>query len=433
MIQYQKSLSVKYETDVFVAGGGPAGLTAAVAAARGGKKVFLAEASGMFGGLATTALVPAFAPFTDGVNVLASGIGLELRNAAAPDLPVSTYWTPIRAEALKRACDTLAVESGIEFSFFTRVCDVIVKNGHVEYVVCDGKSGLFAVKAAVYIDCTGDGDLCAAAGASFSLGDENGEVMPSTLCSQWANIDFSVRKISDDSKLDEAIRDGVFSIPDRHLPGMQIADRASGVGGGNISHTYVTTDPTDEVSLTKGMVDSRARLPEYEAYYKKYLKGYEHMTLVNTGSVLGVRESRRILCDYTLNVDDFLSRAVFEDEIGRYCYPIDIHRKYATPEEYEAFIKEYFEKYRYKNGESYGIPYRSLVVRDLDNVLVAGRCMGVDKPMQASIRVIPGCYITGQAAGAAAAIAVQTGDIRKVETDALKKALISLGAYLPNA
>ena len=126
------------------------------------------------------------------------------------------------------------------------------------------------------------------------------------------------------------------------------------------------------------------------------------MSLCGTAAILGVRESRRITCDYTLNVNDFISRAVFEDEIGRYCYPVDIHVMNTDKKEYERFEKEY-ETLRFKKGESYGIPFRSLVPKSFSNVLVAGRCIGTDRQMQASVRVMPGCFITGQAAGTAAA------------------------------
>jgi len=145
-----------------------------------------------------------------------------------------------------------------------------------------------------------------------------------------------------------------------------------------------------------------------------------------------VRESRRIKCDYMLGVDDFISRAIFEDEIGRYCYPIDIHVKNTDKEEYKRFEEEYKKNFKYKKGESYGIPYRSLIVSSFDNALVAGRCMGTDQKMQASIRVMPGCFITGQAAGCAAALSLRTGKVREVQYKELAESLVKLGAYLPN-
>ena len=206
--------------------------------------------------------------------------------------------------------------------------------------------------------------------------------------------------------------------------------RDSGIGGGNLGHLF-GMDPLDETSVTKGMLWGRLSMKEYEAYYKKYLKGFQNIRLCATAAIPGVRESRRIVCDYMLNIDDFMQRAVFDDEIGRYCYPIDIHVNDTSEEEYKRFSEEY-ENLRYAAGESYGIPYRSLIPVSLSNVLVAGRCMGTDKKMQASIRVMPGCFITGQAAGTAAAIAVDSGDVRTVSIQELQKKLKENGAYLPN-
>ena len=431
MITYSKKLDVRVKTDVFVAGGGPAGAAAAIAAARAGKSVFLAESTGSFGGLASAALVPAFATFDDGKNAVCRGIGLEIRNRLVGGAPFE-YWTPIRVEALKRVYDDMTREAGVDFMFFTRVCDVLAHDGHIDAVILDGKSGLYAVEADIYIDCTGDGDLISFAGGEYVCGDENGALMPPTLCSLFANVDFARRVLPDDRRLADAFAAGVFSKEDRHLPGMFIVDEKMGIGGGNIGHVY-GVDPTNDASLTKAMVEGRRLLAEYERYYKEYLVGFESMTLVQTGAALGVRESRRIRCDYTLCEKDFLDRAVFDDEIGRYCYPIDIHRNATDEAEYARFLEEYIRKYRYEAGESYGIPLRSLIPVSFDNALVAGRCIGTDRPMQATERVMPGCFITGQAAGAAAAAAAMKKDVRSADVRTVQRILRQQDAYLPNA
>lgn len=426
---YQKNIELKYDVDVFVAGGGMAGVAAAVAAARSGKKVFLAESLGAFGGLGTSGMVPAFATFGDGVNILSSGIGLEIRENVMKDIPVNTYWTPINYEELKRELDRIVKDAGVEFSFFTTLYDVITDGDKIERVILGSKSGLFALKAKIYIDCTGDGDLCAFGGGKYEFGDEDGNVMPQTLCSIWADVNKRRTVANQNQCIEEAYNDGILSVKDRHLPG--IFRSRNGMGGGNIGHTY-DVNPIDETSLTDAMIKARKLMPEYENYYKEYLKGYENMSLFATAAILGVRESRRIVCDYMLCVDDFIKRSVFEDEIGRYCYPVDIHVKGTDEKAYEDFLKEYKKTFRYKKGESYGIPYRSLIPVSFKNALVAGRCMGTDRKMQASVRVMPGCFITGQAAGCAASLACETGDVRKISVKQLQKNLIDQGAYLPN-
>jgi hypothetical protein len=433
-IPYQRKLDIRYQPDVLVAGGGPSGIAAALAAARQGASVRLIEAHSCLGGMGTAGMVPAFMQFTDGVNFLAGGIGEEVLAALREaDGCVPPDGMGIRAEVLKRVYDELLRDAGIPFTFHTQLVDVAGDKGQVHEAICAGKSGLFAIRAKVFVDCTGDGDLAALAGAPYDKGDADGNMMPATLCSLWAGINW--QKVRDsglgtgNSRIEEAFKDGVFSLEDRHLPGMWRV--GASLGGGNIGHTF-DLDGTEEESLTRAYLWGRKSLQEYERYYKSYLKGFEEMELVATGSLLGVRETRRITGDYILNIDDFKSLAVFEDEIGRYSYPIDIHIAKPDKESYDKFHKE-FTTMRLGEGESYGIPYRVLTPKRLKNVLVAGRCVSTDRNMQASIRVMPGCYITGQAAGVAAAMSIQGGgDTRSISIEDLQARLKAMGAYLPN-
>jgi len=435
MLSFARDIAVRHDVDVFVAGGGPAGVAAALAAARAGRSVFLAERQTCLGGMGTAGLVPAFMPFGDGVNFLAAGIGEEVARAleAESGLKLDRI-LPIDAEALKRVYDRLLVDAGVDFTFETALIGVERDGGAVSHCVLAAKSGLFAVKAKMFIDGTGDGDLAAWAGAPFEQGDADGALMPGTLCSLWANVDWDAVYAGGlgggESQLQAAFDDGVFTHPDRHLPGMWRVGKD--VGGGNIGHTF-GVDNTDERSVTQALLWGRKLVLEYERYYKKYLKGFERMKLVSTGSLLGVRETRRVLGDYVLGLDDFKARAVFDDEIGRFAYPVDIHASTPDDEHFEKFEEE-FRTLRYGPGESYGIPYRALVPRGLSNVLVAGRCVSADRYIQGSVRVMPACFITGQAAGLAAAIAVeQNTDTRGFAIAELQQRLKSIGAYLPNA
>ena len=435
-ISFQRQVPIRHKVDVFVAGGGPAGIAAAVAAARQGKKVFLAEATNCLGGMGTAGLVPVFMPFGDGENFLADGIGRQIKDkltAAGGNGPNDTV--SIRAEVLKRVYDELLAEAGVDFTFHTQLIDVAADAGRVDLAILAAKSGIFAVRASIFIDGTGDGDLAVWAGAPFEKGDEEGTLMPGTLCSLWANVDFAAWRQSgigsQDGRVAEAFRAGVFTYEDRHLPGMwQVG---SNLGGGNIGHTF-GVDNTDERSVTEALVWGRKLLLEYERYYKEFLAGFGNMELVATGSLLGIRETRRVTGDYVLNVEDFRARAVFDDEIGRFAYPVDIHPSRPDPKAYEQFEKQFREDLCYGKGESYGIPYRTLTPKGLSNVLVAGRCISSDRYVQGSVRVIPGCYITGQAAGVAAAIAAeQDGNVRGVAIGELHRRLKGMGAFLPNA
>ena len=462
-IDYSKQIPVRRSADVLVVGGGPAGCAAAWAAAKSGADVFLAEALNCLGGLGTAGLVPAYMQFGDGVNDLSAGFGStlfgRLKNLGAKlGQPQLAY--EIRAENLKRVSEEMLIEAGVEIAFHTQLIDVLCnesdnstrendgagtgsdkeigpRNGEdscsrtINAAVFAAKSGIFAVKAKIYVDCTGDGDLCAWAGAPFELGDENGNTMAATLCQLWTNIDWPYVHGADDRELGRAIADGVFPIPDMHLPGMwKISE--SGIGGGNIGHVY-DVDPTDERTLTKGLIYGRKLIDCYLNYYRHYLHGFEKMELVTTGALLGIRESRRITGEERMELAHFHNQAVFENEIGRYAYPVDIHAGVATQEAFEKFHTEH-TTLRYKQGENYGIPYGALVPKRLTNVLVAGRCLSSDREMQSSARVMPGCYITGQAAGAAAALSASTGRRpRNADVKEIQRRLLGLGAYLPNA
>lgn len=434
-ITLSREIPVRHSVDIFIAGGGPSGVAAALAAARQGRSVFIAEGQACFGGMGTAGLVPAFMCFTDGIHFLAAGIGEEIYTRLKRESPANYNDFPdqtvsIDVEALKRVYDAMIQESGVQFTFHTQLIGVHMDGDRVTHAICAAKSGIFAIQADLFIDGTGDGDLAAWAGAPYEKGDAEGNMMPGTLCSLWSDIDWERASQPQDKALEQAFADGVFSVEDRHLPGMWRVGRT--VGGGNIGHTF-GVDGTDERSLTEALVWGRRSLKEYEHYYKRYLEGFEAMHLVSTGALLGLRETRRILGSYVLCLDDFERRAVFDDEIGRYNYPVDIHPATPSAEDFDRFREE-FHTLRYRKGESYGIPYRILTPQGLHNVLVAGRCVSADRFMQGSIRVMPGCYITGQAAGVAAALAFEARtSTHAIDVSELQRRLKTMGAYLPNA
>lgn len=429
---YTRKLEIRYDVDVFIAGGGPAGCAAAIAASRQGADVYLAEAQYCLGGQGTSGMVPAFMQFGDGENFLAAGLGKEIldrMHQLGGTVYKESNTNSIKLEALKRAYEEMMIQSGASFTLGVQLTDVTTEGNLIKYCVLTGKSGLFAVRAKIYIDCTGDADLCFMAGVPCDKGDDNGNMMAGTLCSLWTGIDWTKKTGADRRNLEQAIKDGVFENPDLHLPGMwKISEN---IGGGNIGHTF-GVDGTDERSLTSALVYGRRLYDQYEKYYKEYLSGYEKMELVATGAILGIRETRRIRGQYRLVLHDFITRAVFDDEIGRYCYPVDIHASNNTIESFNVFMKDH-TGYRYKKGESYGVPYRILVPQVVENLLTAGRCVSTDRAMQSSIRVMPGCYITGQAAGVSAALCAKQGTKPKdINVNRIQSVLKSMGMYLPN-
>lgn len=401
-INYSKSVPVLKEAEIVVAGGGPSGIAAAVAAARQGRKVILIEQSGSLGGASVLAMVAELMNFDDGKNFLSNGIGREIFNRLKLDDHRTRQWYNVRYEQLKRVYDDIAVESGVEILFYCRIVDAICKNGIVHHVIVSGPDGLFALGGKFFIDCTGNGSLTCFAGAEYEYGDDNGNTMSATICSLWGGIDFS-RKESDTLNYQKAYSDGIFSQYDSALPGIKQNYPEIQVGGGNVGHCF-GVDDRNVKSLSDAMIQGRRILTEYENYYRNYVKGCENAVLIKSADYIGIRESRRILCEYMLTVDSFYSKENFPDEIGRYSYPIDIHPM--TPDQNGMTEFHQSISMRHQDGESYSIPYRCLIPLGLKNLLVAGRCIGADRPMQASVRVIPCCYITGQAAGVAAAVCI---------------------------
>ena len=303
---YQKEIPIKSSVDVCVIGGGPTGIAAAITAARAGASVFLIESQGCFGGAGTAGLVTAFTSFTDGVNFMCGGIGREVYDRAlAAGNKLNGRSLPYTPESLKKIYDEMIQEAGVNFLFFSQLVDVVCKDGKVSSVIVASKSGLFAIEAKMFVDGTGDGDLCAMAGASFKQGDDDGAVMGATLCSMWMNIDWTKCGGEQNRMLEKAFSDGVLSQEDRHLPGIFPTGKQSGMG--NLGHIF-KVDSTKEEELTEAMIKGRKMLPEFVRYYNEYLgEEFEFAYPVATASTLGVRESRRITCDYELNISDYYS------------------------------------------------------------------------------------------------------------------------------
>ncbi len=433
-INFSKSIPLAGEYDILVAGGGPAGIAAAVTAARNGARVALLEKTGCLGGMGTAGMVPAFTGVTDGENFLAGGIGREVfdllreANGTGPENP-----NIIRAEILKRIYDNLVTVAGVELSLETVLTDVIREGNNVTTVITASCNGLEAFKASVFIDATGDGTLSAMAGAQFGLGDERGRIMPGSLCSLWSNVnweEYRAAKVAIFDILTKAFaEDDFFQVPDYHHTGMYRTGTTEATA--NMGHVF-GMNSTDRVSLTKAWLTARRLLPEFEVFYHRRVPGFQNAQLSSSGSLFGVRESRRILGDYTLNYQDFENRARFEDEIGHFAYGVDIHPYDPSLEEFRRFQAEFKDpERRYKKGESYGIPYRILTVKGFDNLLTAGRCVSADNRMEGSIRVMPGCFITGQAAGMAAVMArLNGGGTRAFAVSELQNNLRKLGAYI---
>lgn len=434
--------------DVLVIGGGPAGCAAAIAAARDGARTLLVEQYGCLGGMGTAGLVPAFCPFTDKEKPIVRGIGLavlEEMKAEMPHVGRDAYdWVPIDAEALKFIYERQVRAAGADVLYFTHFIDAVRDaDGAVTTVVLHNKSGLQRVAAEVIVDCTGDGDVATAAGAAYAKGDaDSGELQPCTMCFVLAGIDtprLHAFLYADNAKnllLREVIaRAKAAGDLDIVEEAANVAIQSGSTVGLNFSHVF-DVDATDAAQLTRAQLDGRGLIRHLTQFMRQYLPGCENAVIAASGVQIGVRETRRIVGDYTLTLEDYLARRSFPDEIARNSYYIDIH---LSKREWERRLGEPFDDearlHLYAAGESHGIPYRCLTPRGLRNLLVAGRCISTDRAVQGSTRVMPNCLATGEAAGCAAAMAAgaHAGDVRAVALPALRRRLIEAGQYLPPA
>ncbi|MDF2544352.1 MAG: FAD-dependent oxidoreductase [Herbinix sp.] len=440
-IQFQKEIPLNNSFDIIVAGGGPAGCSAAIAAARGGARVLLVEASGALGGMGTIGLVPAWCPFSDKLNVIYRGIALEVFDKMKACMKHvkndHVDWVPIDPEVLKRVYDELVSDAGVTVLFHTQVISATCEDNAISYLVASNKSGLTALEGKIFIDCTGDADIVAMADLPFAFGDGNSkDLQPDTHCFTLSNVDeynymnapvLLHMKNPDCAAYDIARSDQYPLVTDAHCCHSLIGPRTVGFNAGHLWNI----DPLDPFSVSEAMMKGRQLAYQYHQGLKEFLPEiFGASFLTATASAMGIRESRRIVGEYTITVEDYLSRRSFPDEIGRNSYFLDVHISQKERDKVmtgESDGEEGFK--RYAPGESHGIPYRCLIPKGFKNLLVAGKTISSDRQIQGSVRVMPVCLVTGQAAGTAAVLALRIGDVKNVEVEELRNILRENGAY----
>lgn len=440
----QRQIPIEEGYDLVVAGGGPAGAAAAICAARLGARVLLVEATGCLGGMSTSGLVTAFDPMSDGRRMLVQGLMREIvetlhgRGGLDPDATPATWqssymtWTHFHPEALKRLLDELAVKAGVEVRFFTHLIDVDADSmkRSVSGVILHNIEGYRYIPAKTFIDATGDAILADLCGVPCrEAGRDTPGIMPATLTSLFAGIDWThFDKKGQRTNLPRAIDEGHFTQPDRHLPGMcRIGQTLGYLNGGHVFNLNALRCK----DLTNGMMLGRKLAAEYIEYYRKYVPGCQKIEHVTTASLMGIRESRRIVGEYELNLSDYLARRQFPDQIGVFNKYVDIHPLDTSVAEWERFQREH-EKLNLQPGECYGLPYGMIVPRGWTNLWVAGRCASSDIAVHGSVRVQPAAAMMGQAAGTAAIQSIRTGQPAcDLDTAQLVQTLREKGAYLP--
>ncbi|GGG97271.1 hypothetical protein GCM10007415_35730 [Parapedobacter pyrenivorans] len=453
-----RQIPVYAAPDVLVVGAGPAGIGAAISAARNGARVLLVERYGFLGGNLTIAMVNPMFTFHDikGRQVIRGIAGelvdrlvdLKSSQGHVTDLTFdNASMTPFDPEGMKYLLFRMVHEAGVDLLLHTWAVGATREGNQLTSVIIENKSGRQAITPKYVIDCSADADVAAMAGAPFVKGrEEDGAMQPVTLFFRIGGINMANlrnwmknnRDLLKDAPTDEEIdssraiaflglkqlvkkgmengefpKDAAPRILFYELPqDGQIAVNATRLQG---------IDGTNAADLTRAEHETRVQAWEIHKFLQKYVGGFEGSYILDTGAQVGVRETRHIRGDYQLTEDDVLANRAFDDGIACGTFAIDIH-----PPEGEQQI------FTGSGKAVYEIPYRTLLPQGLDNVLVAGRSISATHAAFGSSRVMATCMAIGQGAGLAMANLIHQGGgtVRSVDTVALRQQLIAQGQYL---
>ena len=428
------------DVDVCVVGSGSAGSTAAIAAARTGARTVLIERLPFLGGTSTAVLDTFYGFYTPGSRPLkiVAGIGDEVvgelralgRVVERPNTYGAGTGITYLAEHLKVAWERLVEGAGVTIVLHAAVQAAIARDGHLEELVVATRAGLQRVRARVFVDASGDADVCHFAGFGYETAGEIDPAQTLTTTFRMVNVDHERRRTMTKDAFHALMADAASS-GDYDLPRRDGSDHITPIDGmtatvmTRLESTEWTGDgrligATDPVFLTRAEIAGRRQALEYARFLVDRVPGYEKASLVALGTQIGVRETRRVYGDARLGRDDVLSARQFDDQVGLCGAPIEDHHGGADT------------RWQYlPDGAAVGIPFGTLVVRDADNVLVAGRCFSATHDAHASVRSMAQCMAMGQAAGTAAALATAAGIApRDVPFERLADRLRSDGAII---
>jgi hypothetical protein len=441
--------------DVLVVGGGNAGCAAALAAARTGARTLLVERYGFLGGTATAAMVGPWMTYHSGAERIVGGIAQEIverliaLGGSPGHIPDSSDYvptiTPFDPEIHKALLFDLMREAKVQLLLHALVTGAQRdERGGVTGATFATVAGPRTIHAARTIDATADAFVAAFAGCALQQGDEHGRVQPASLMFRLSHVDMNAvaayvranpaemrTSIPPDERTGSALtavaglyelwhaaQSAGIDVP-RELVSFFISPYPDEV---TVNMTRVTgVDPLDPDDLTRAEVEARGQAMRLVAFFRERVPGFERARIAATATQIGVRESRRIVGEYTLTRDDILERRTFDDAVARSAYPIDIH----NPSGSGTMTQ------RLPPGTSYEIPYRCLIPRSVDDLIVAGRCISTTHEALASTRLTPTVMTLGQAAGTAAALSLAAGvQPRNLDPQVLRARLIADGVDL---
>lgn len=443
-----QDIPVKAKVDVLVCGGGPAGIGAALGAAKSEVSVMIVEKNNCLGGMATSGLVTTFAGgsiFSGADNgetrvlprQVIKGVVWEfieklIQEGGAVDPEVlhkNGYMDAVTfdVEVYKRIADDMMEARGVNLLYHTLITDVIMEGDIVRGIVIENKAGCQAILADIVIDASGDGDVAYKAGVPYTVGrGEDGKTQPLTTMFRIGGMpEVKKEQIEKFSVYPKGKVQPYFLFWEEpeFMYGHVCVFGTPRKGEYRCEMTRsIDKNGLDPDDLTKAEIECRRQIPKIVEYFRREYPGGENVYLIDTASTVGVQDSRRIVGGYEITMDDLLSCREFDDSIALGCYPIDVHNPMG---------RGYDMRFIRHPGQAYGIPYRSLVPAKAENLLVAGRCISADFYAESAIRISSTCMATGEAAGTAAALCLeQKVTPRKLDVKMLREKLISQGVCL---
>lgn len=442
LLEPAREVEIVDDVDVLVVGGGPAGVCAAVASAREGARTFLLERHGFLGGMWTAGMVLTLAgfnswlrPYTRCVEGVA-GEWIRRATVLGGGEDNESWVLNSDPEAMKLVADQLIAEAGVSVLLHTWGARPIMEGRQLRGAFLENVDGRRAVLARVTIDCTGNGDLIARSGAQWEKSDS---LQPMTMAFRLvgAHLDPTI-DIAEPVRIPIGPEPGLLREPllseyasRRHdVPCERVAMRAArdrgeipNFGGpwfGGlekdvvwVNATRVYGDASVASDLTRAEIQGRRDAHRLTDYFRAHVPGLEDARILHTGTQIGVRETRRLVGEYTLTADDIREGTDFPDAVAVGCWPIDVHPAPGEVGVHAMYVPS-----------PYGIPYRTVLPQATGNLLAAGRCMSATREALGSTRVGATCAALGQAAGVAAALSARAGvDPHALDPERLRAAL----------
>ena len=392
--------------DVLVVGAGPAGVAAAISAARAGAKTLLVESLGRVGGISTSGMMSHF------TGTVGNKLYHEILARAAQKNTFNTgeLTTRIDPENLTLTYLEMLTECGAQLLLYTTFCEAVMDENRITGAIFHSKDGFILINAKVVIDASGDGDVAYKCGAEYILGrEEDGKMQPATLMFKIGGVD-DARAVYPPSfeTLISTERGELQALARELLPhpaGHVLLYRSTIPGIVTVNMTNVTDiDGTRAEDLTRAELVTRAQIPEIIAFLREYVPGYENCYLIGAASLIVVRETRHFIGERTLTRDDIANAVQYDDFVV-----YDAHFNFDVHNITGAGLDKTGCQHKFTQKKGYTIPYGCLIPKNIEGLLLAGRCISGTHMAHSSYRAMPICVGMGEGAGVGAALAIRDG------------------------